>query len=153
GQSVGFLRCVAYYYSPPMVQDRAQLQALVEQTMLRDRHGLRRRLRAIRGQDDPRLERAAAEIEASARRAQERRAALPRVTYRRQLPVVGRRERSAEGIGGKQVIVLCGETGSAKTPQLPKICLELGRGVMGMIGHTQPRRIAARTVAARISHE
>ena len=52
-----------------------------------------------------------------------------------------------------QVVIVCGETGSGKTTQLPKICLELGRGMTGMIGHTQPRRIAARTVAARIASE
>ena len=67
--------------------------------------------------------------------------------------MVQRREEIAGAIADNQVIVLCGETGSGKTTQLPKICLELGRGVDGMIGHTQPRRIAARSVAARIAQE
>jgi ATP-dependent helicase HrpA len=69
------------------------------------------------------------------------------------LPVVEKRHEIAKAIADNQVIVLCGETGSGKTTQLPKICLELGRGAAGMIGHTQPRRIAARSVAQRIAHE
>ena len=69
------------------------------------------------------------------------------------LPVVLRREELAQTIAANQVIIVCGETGSGKTTQLPKICLSLGRGVQGMIAHTQPRRVAARSVAARIAHE
>ncbi len=69
------------------------------------------------------------------------------------LPVVLRREELAQGILENQVIIVCGETGSGKTTQLPKICLSMGRGVQGMIAHTQPRRVAARSVAARIAHE
>jgi ATP-dependent helicase HrpA len=82
-----------------------------------------------------------------------RRANLPRPRYPEELPVVAKREEIARAIGTHQVVIVCGETGSGKTTQLPKICLELGRGVAGMIGHTQPRRIAARTVAARIASE
>jgi ATP-dependent helicase HrpA len=82
-----------------------------------------------------------------------RRANLPRPTYPEDLPVVARREDIARAIADNPVVIVCGETGSGKTTQLPKICLELGRGVAGMIGHTQPRRIAARTVAARIASE
>jgi ATP-dependent helicase HrpA len=82
-----------------------------------------------------------------------RRANLPRPTYPEELPVVARREEIARAIAENPVVIVCGETGSGKTTQLPKICLELGRGVAGMIGHTQPRRIAARTVAARIASE
>ncbi|SOD41647.1 ATP-dependent RNA helicase HrpA [Nitrosovibrio sp. Nv4] len=78
---------------------------------------------------------------------------LPKPVYPEDLPVVGRREEIARAIRENQVVIVCGETGSGKTTQLPKICLELGRGVAGMIGHTQPRRIAARTVAARIASE
>jgi len=69
------------------------------------------------------------------------------------LPVVEKKEEIAQAIVQNQVVVLCGETGSGKTTQLPKICLELGRGVAGMIGHTQPRRLAARSVAARLAQE
>jgi ATP-dependent helicase HrpA len=82
-----------------------------------------------------------------------RRQNLPRPRYPEELPVVARREDIARAIEANQVVIVCGETGSGKTTQLPKICLELGRGIAGMIGHTQPRRIAARTVAARIASE
>lgn len=82
-----------------------------------------------------------------------RRAAVPRISYPAELPVSARREEIAEAIRDHQVVIVSGETGSGKTTQLPKICLELGRGVTGMIGHTQPRRIAARTVAERIAEE
>src|SRR6059058_1218502 len=63
------------------------------------------------------------------------------------------RDEIAAAIRDHQVVIVAGETGSGKTTQLPKICLELGRGIHGLIGHTQPRRIAARSVAARIAHE
>src|SRR5215212_127036 len=78
---------------------------------------------------------------------------LPKPTYPDELPVVARREEIARAIREHQVVIVSGETGSGKTTQLPKICLELQRGVNGLIGHTQPRRIAARTVAARIAQE
>ncbi|MGH8661620.1 MAG: ATP-dependent RNA helicase HrpA [Burkholderiales bacterium] len=84
---------------------------------------------------------------------QRRRASLPRPTYPEELPVVLRREEIARAISGHPVVIVCGETGSGKTTQLPKILLELGRGIAGMIGHTQPRRIAARSIAARIASE
>ncbi len=82
-----------------------------------------------------------------------RRSLVPRVTYPDQLPVSQRRDDIAAAIRDNQVVIVAGETGSGKTTQLPKICLELGRGVAGMIGHTQPRRIAARSVAERIAEE
>jgi ATP-dependent helicase HrpA len=78
---------------------------------------------------------------------------LPPITYPEELPVSGRREDIAEALRQHQVIIVCGETGSGKTTQLPKICLELGRGLNGMIGHTQPRRIAASATAKRIAQE
>lgn len=84
---------------------------------------------------------------------QQRLANLPRPTYPEELPVVARRDEIARAIEANQVVIVCGETGSGKTTQLPKICLELKRGVHGLIGHTQPRRIAARTVASRIAQE
>jgi ATP-dependent helicase HrpA len=82
-----------------------------------------------------------------------RRAALPPVTYPAELPVSQRRDEIARVIRDHQVVVIAGETGSGKTTQIPKICLELGRGIEGQIGHTQPRRLAARTVAERIAEE
>ncbi len=78
---------------------------------------------------------------------------LSAIEYPADLPVVARREELAQAIEKHQVIIVCGETGSGKTTQLPKICLSLGRGVLGVIGHTQPRRVAARSVGARIAHE
>jgi len=82
-----------------------------------------------------------------------RAAAVPTIVYPEELPVSARREEIATAIAEHQVVIVAGETGSGKTTQLPKICLELGRGVTGMIGHTQPRRIAARSVAERIASE
>ena len=82
-----------------------------------------------------------------------RQANVPTIAYPEQLPVSQRRDEIAEAIRDHQVVIVAGETGSGKTTQLPKICLELGRGVQGMIGHTQPRRLAARTVADRIAEE
>ncbi len=78
---------------------------------------------------------------------------LPKPVYNDELPVVAKREAIKQAIADNQVVIICGETGSGKTTQLPKICLELERGVHGMIGHTQPRRIAARSVAQRIAAE
>src|SRR5215203_3911423 len=89
---------------------------------------------------------------AEARR-ERRRASVPPITYPPQLPVSERKDEIAAAIRDHQVVVVAGETGSGKTTQLPKICLELGRGIAGTIGHTQPRRIAARTVAMRIAQE
>jgi len=77
--------------------------------------------------------------------------ARPAIAYDEALPVNARREEIARAIAQHQVVVVCGETGSGKTTQLPKICLELGRGCQGLIGHTQPRRIAARATATRIA--
>jgi len=80
-------------------------------------------------------------------------ATVPTVTYPDDLPVAARRDDIAAAIRDHQVVIVAGETGSGKTTQLPKICLELGRGIEGLIGHTQPRRIAARSVAERIAEE
>src|ERR1700691_1102949 len=82
-----------------------------------------------------------------------RRAAMPPITYPPELPVSQRKDDIAQAIRDHQVVIIAGETGSGKTTQIPKICLELGRGVAGQIGHTQPRRLAARTVAERIAEE
>ncbi|MCS0611252.1 ATP-dependent RNA helicase HrpA [Massilia kyonggiensis] len=78
---------------------------------------------------------------------------LPPITFPEDLPVSGRRAEIAKALLENQVVIVSGETGSGKTTQLPKICLELGRGEKGMIGHTQPRRIAASSTAKRIAHE
>jgi ATP-dependent helicase HrpA len=82
-----------------------------------------------------------------------RRAGVPAVSYPSALPITARKDEILAAVRDSQVVIVAGETGSGKTTQLPKICLELGRGVAGMIGHTQPRRLAARTVAERIAEE
>ncbi|MEO2279145.1 ATP-dependent RNA helicase HrpA [Pseudoalteromonas pernae] len=92
-------------------------------------------------------------IDASIQSRATRLAQLPKPTFPAALPVSEKREDIKEAIANNQVVIVAGETGSGKTTQLPKICLELGRGVEGLIGHTQPRRLAARSVAARIAEE
>jgi len=92
-------------------------------------------------------------LSVSALRRKARLGSLSEIEFPPDLPVVGKREDLARAIGEHQVVIVCGETGSGKTTQLPKICLTLGRGVLGCIGHTQPRRVAARTVATRIAFE
>ncbi len=144
------------------------LEKRLDEAMIADRHRLRRRLRRLgppaKHRDggkrphrakgpDRRLEQIREQIDRSVARAEQRRGRVPKVTYDGELPVCQRRDELAEAIGCNQVVVVCGETGSGKSTQLPKICLELGRGVKGLIGHTQPRRIAARSVAARIAEE
>lgn len=113
---------------------------------------LRRRLRDGKSVDRG-LAELTVELEMAAARLQERRATLPVPTFDDQLPISAHRDAIAVALRAHQVVVLCGETGSGKTTQLPKICLALGFGAAGLIGHTQPRRIAARSVAARIAAE
>ncbi|MFB9467036.1 ATP-dependent RNA helicase HrpA [Streptomyces cinereospinus] len=125
---------------------------------LRDAHRLGRRLEGARKIRKPEARAAVlAEIEAEVEKAEarmaERRARVPAVTYPPQLPVSQKKDEIADAIRDHQVVIVAGETGSGKTTQIPKICMELGRGVRGMIGHTQPRRIAARTVAERVAQE
>ncbi|MER7894979.1 ATP-dependent RNA helicase HrpA [Streptomyces sp. NPDC096046] len=125
---------------------------------LRDAHRLGRRLEGARKIRKPEARAAVlAEIEAEVGRAEERmagrRALVPEVSYPEQLPVSQKKSDIAAAIRDHQVVIVAGETGSGKTTQIPKICLELGRGVRAMIGHTQPRRIAARTVAERVAEE
>ena len=124
--------------------------------MLADQFPLRRRLQNLRKNSDLKSEQLGAlekQITKSADLRAFRQKNLPKPTFENDLPVIDRREEIAKAINDNQVIILSGETGSGKTTQLPKICLELGRGVAGLIGHTQPRRIAARTVATRIAEE
>jgi ATP-dependent helicase HrpA len=82
-----------------------------------------------------------------------RRASVPSFTFPSELPVSARIDEIGAAIAAHQVVIICGETGSGKTTQLPKACLLAGRGIDGLIGHTQPRRIAARAVAARLAEE
>ncbi|MEV7080201.1 ATP-dependent RNA helicase HrpA [Streptomyces sp. NPDC093516] len=125
---------------------------------LRDAQRLGRRLEGARKIRKPEARAAVlAEIEAEIAKGEERmarrRARVPAITYPEQLPVSQKKDDIAAAIRDHQVVIVAGETGSGKTTQIPKICMELGRGVRGMIGHTQPRRIAARTVAERVAEE
>ncbi|MGW1741825.1 ATP-dependent RNA helicase HrpA [Nocardia sp. NPDC001965] len=127
-----------------------ELRTRLASLTLRDEHRLQRQLDRVRGGDLSRIE---SDITAAEERIAARRAGVPAITYPEQLPVTGRRDDIAAAIAAHQVVVVAGETGSGKTTQIPKICLELGRGIRGAIGHTQPRRLAARTVAERIAEE
>ncbi|MDQ0749568.1 ATP-dependent helicase HrpA [Streptomyces africanus] len=134
------------------------LASRLTELSLRDAHRLGRRLEGARKIRKPEAHAAVlAEIEAEVAKAEERmagrRAGVPEITYPEQLPVSQKKDEIADAIRDHQVVIVAGETGSGKTTQIPKICMELGRGVRGMIGHTQPRRIAARTVAERVAEE
>jgi len=140
--------------SPTLAELRRRLPAL----MLDDQHRLGRRLdkaRGIRAADKRRTTFASiADAMTRAEQAvQRRRQRVPEIRYPEQLPVSQLKDDIAATIRDHQVVVVAGETGSGKTTQIPKICLELGRGVHAMVGHTQPRRLAARTVAERIAEE
>jgi ATP-dependent helicase HrpA len=142
----------------PVSPDLAELRRRLSELLPRDERRLQRRIEGTRRIRDE-VARAAVltEIAAEVTEAEQRRAArlaaVPPITYPDELPVSQRREDILAAIRDHQVVVIAGETGSGKTTQLPKICLELGRGLRGQIGHTQPRRIAARTVAERIAEE
>ncbi|MFE5075179.1 ATP-dependent RNA helicase HrpA [Streptomyces halstedii] len=136
----------------------ADLQSQLGQLSLRDAHRLGRRLEGARRIRKPEarqsvLDEISAQAGKAAARVAARAARVPALSYPDQLPVSQKKDEILEAIRDHQVVIVAGETGSGKTTQIPKICMELGRGVRGMIGHTQPRRIAARTVAERIADE
>ncbi len=137
---------------PPALQPAAEL---IEQAMIADRRRLRSRLGqlAAGSRDDQALAALTADIQRSCAKARARREGAPTPAFVADLPVLARRDEIARVIAAHQVCVICGETGSGKTTQLPQICLAMGRGAHAMIGHTQPRRIAARAVAQRIADE
>ena len=141
-----------------MTPSLAELQDRLPGLMLRDQRRLGRRAEqaaalADSGAREQALDRVLAEVETATAQTEARRASVPVLRYPPELPVSQRKDEIAAAIRDHQVVIVAGETGSGKTTQLPKICLELGRGVTGQIGHTQPRRIAARTVAERIASE
>lgn len=142
----------------------ANFEHALQGCMLADRHALRRKVQEIKTLQKTADEKSNAKAQrlmnevvqkmhTSQQKYQLRLAQLPKPEYPLELPVSGKREEIATAISRHQVVIVCGETGSGKTTQLPKICLALGRGVSGLIGHTQPRRIAARSVASRIAQE
>jgi ATP-dependent helicase HrpA len=100
-----------------------------------------------------RLERLEKRLKASERKRARRQKNLPKFSYNDELPITAKKDEIIKAISRHPVIIVSGETGSGKTTQLPKFCLAAGRGIDGIIGHTQPRRIAAMTVARRIAEE
>ena len=142
-----------------------QILSLIPQCLSKDQHRLRMSLQKIRQAEKAesgldvkstqsvKLEKLASLAEHSISQVQARRKRLPAISYPAELPLSGKVEEIKKAISENQIVVIAGETGSGKTTQLPKICLELGLGVKGMIGHTQPRRLAARTVCSRIGEE
>jgi len=133
----------------------ARLTARLPETMSADAPSLARRIdRARHGPAGaPEWQKIEAAIARSVERRRGRATRRPAISYPPELPVAQRADEIAAAIAANPVVVVCGETGSGKTTQLPKICLALGRADRGLIGHTQPRRIAARAVAARIAEE
>ena len=136
--------------TPALRRARRDLLARLDHVTILDAHRLRSRIRRARPDQVADL---TARVDQAAERLRQRAESIPVPEYPDQLPVSARRDEIAEAIREHQVVVIAGETGSGKTTQIPKICLELGRGVKGMIGHTQPRRLAARSVAERIADE
>jgi ATP-dependent helicase HrpA len=132
-----------------------RLLAELRHGMASDHASLARSIERLRRRDAPpvEIERVTRAVAASRDRASRRAERIPPIAYPPDLPVSARRDDIAAAMAAHQTIIVCGETGSGKTTQLPKICLEHGRGIRGLIGHTQPRRIAARSVATRIAQE
>ncbi len=158
----------------------SEIEQLLDATMLKDRFRLQQKWRQLKrsgsagvkaqtgrssaqGKGKPKAlsveeieqaqEKLLAQIKASAERVEARQNLVPKVEYPDNLPVSQKKADIADAILNNQVVVVAGETGSGKTTQIPKICLDLGLGVKGLIGHTQPRRLAARTVATRVAEE
>jgi ATP-dependent helicase HrpA len=144
--------------TPDVRSPLASLRERLSELMLRDQRRLQRRLDGVRriqhtGTRQAAIDDITAAIESAARLVAARQATVPNVAYPEELPITQRRPDILAAIRDSQVVIVAGQTGSGKTTQLPKMCLELGRGVRGTIGHTQPRRLAARTVAERVAEE
>ena len=134
-----------------------RLRAELDDCQTRDRHRFKRELDRLAGSRESEVceaswQRLSEAITRSRTQVAARSQRIPELIYP-DLPVSDRRQEVIAALAAHQVVVVCGETGSGKTTQLPKICLEAGRGRHGLIGHTQPRRLAARTVASRIAEE
>jgi ATP-dependent helicase HrpA len=146
--------------STPLVKTRiADLRARCDGLMLADRRNLQRRISGAAKISAPEkrnkvLAGIANEIDRATAKVNARKAVVPgKISYPAELPITDRRQELLDTIRDNQVVIVAGETGSGKSTQLPKLCLELGRGVDGFIGHTQPRRIAARSIATRVAEE
>ncbi len=129
------------------------------ETMLSDRHRLRQQVRQLREAEkakrpiDVLLAKLDDGFRRSITRRESRASSVPKIECDSELPILAKRTEIEAAIRDHQIVIVCGETGSGKSTQLPKLCLSLGRGVAGLIGHTQPRRVAARTIAARVAEE
>ncbi|MCP4595968.1 ATP-dependent RNA helicase HrpA [Neptuniibacter sp.] len=136
-----------------MAQRKQQLRSLLGNCKIADRFRLKRRIDRLKDESQGEvLTKLIEDVVTSCEWVENRKKLSTDIVYP-DLPISSRREEISKAIQENQVIVLAGETGSGKTTQLPKICLELGLGCKGLIGHTQPRRLAARTVASRIAEE
>ena len=134
--------------------DLATLQKNLDHVMIAERHRLRRQLHELQKHpDEAKLAQWLERFQASSDKVAARRSSIPAMRYDDALPIAAKRDEIKAALEKSQVVVIAGETGSGKTTQLPKICLEIGRGVHGLIGHTQPRRLAARSVATRVAEE
>lgn len=126
----------------------------INHTMMVDQYDLRRQYLSLKKQPDEKLLAKWVErLQYSCEKVLMRKASIPKIIYDESLPIAAKRGAIKQAILDNQVVVIAGETGSGKTTQLPKICLEIGRGIQGVIGHTQPRRLAARSVANRVADE
>ena len=139
--------------------DPSRAAALIDGCLLRDRFALRRLLQTIRRRlqqhqpSDQLIRKFHQQLQRSLTLVEQRKSSQPAIEYSESLPVSQNAERIITAIRDHQVLIVAGETGSGKSTQLPKMCLAAGRGVFGRIAHTQPRRLAARSLAARISEE
>lgn len=137
-----------------LMTDIASLHKNLDHALIADRHRLRRQLHELHKKpDEAKLAQWLERFQASCAKVEARRASVPRMRYDDALPIAAKRDEIKAALEKHQVLVIAGETGSGKTTQLPKICLEIGRGTHGLIGHTQPRRLAARSVATRVAEE
>ena len=148
--------------SPPMTQlpKHSEFRSAIKETMLTDEHWLRSNMRRLQSESNAGKEGSAGKLEvflnrfeASKERFAKRKASIPKPELDETLPIAARSKEITEAILNNQVVVISGETGSGKSTQLPLIALQAGIGIRGMIGHTQPRRIAARGVAARLASQ
>ncbi len=146
-------------HKPETSMSFSEWERRLAETMQSDRHRLRRMLRELSAAkqaqrpSDKLLGKLDEEFRRSAERRERRLASVPKIEFDTELPILSKRAEIEATIRDHQVVIVCGETGSGKSTQLPKLCLSLGRGVFGLIGHTQPRRVAARTIAARVAEE
>ena len=134
-------------------RDSQTVVAQINDSLLRDRYWLKKQWRNWKGMSGKQRQRFYQHLESSIAQVEARRHQSVRLNWDDALPVTQKKDDIADLVAQHQVVIVAGETGSGKTTQLPKICLALGLGVHGLIGHTQPRRLAARSVASRIAEE